>query len=327
MIIKPHEFQKINFTISKVILMYGKNEGHKKEVIKNINQAKYKILNYEQSEIFDNEHILYENIYSGSLFNDKKIITIKRVTDKFLNIIEKIDAKKIEDSIIILVSDNLEKKSKLRSKFEKNKNFICMPFYPDNDQTLIKLAYNFFRSKKIPVSTSVVNFISNRCNGDREVLNNELNKIELYCKNGKTIKEENVSKLVNLMENHNISELVDNYLARNDKRIVNILNENNFSNEDCVLITRTFLNKAKKLLNLSKEYQKHNNVELTISSAKPPIFWKDKEITKQQIYKWRPEKIEKLIYKLNELEYLIKKNVNLAINLITDFILDKKFVN
>jgi len=327
MIIKPHEFKKINFTINKVILMYGKNEGHKKEVIKNINQAKYKILNYEQSEIFDNEHILFENIFSGSLFNDKKIITIKRVTDKFLSIIEKIDAEKIEDSIIILVSDNLEKKSKLRSKFEKNKNFICMPFYPDNDQTLIKLAYNFFRSKKIPVSNSVVNFISNRCNGDREVLNNELNKIELYCKNGKAIKEENVSKLVNLMENHNISELVDNYLARNDKKIVNILNENNFSNEDCVLITRTFLNKAKKLLNLSKEYQKHNNVELTISSAKPPIFWKDKEITKQQIYKWRPEKIEKLIYKLNELEHLIKKNINLAINLITDFILDKKFVN
>ena len=327
MIIKPHEFKKINFTINKVILMYGKNEGHKKEVIKNINQAKYKILNYEQSEIFDNEHILFENIFSGSLFNDKKIITIKRVTDKFLSIIEKIDAEKIEDSIIILVSDNLEKKSKLRSKFEKNKNFICMPFYPDNDQTLIKLAYNFFRSKKIPVSNSVVNFISNRCNGDREVLNNELNKIELYGKNGKAIKEENVSKLVNLMENHNISELVDNYLARNDKKIVNILNENNFSNEDCVLITRTFLNKAKKLLNLSKEYQKHNNVELTISSAKPPIFWKDKEITKQQIYKWRPEKIEKLIYKLNELEHLIKKNINLAINLITDFILDKKFVN
>ena len=327
MIIKPYEIQKINFATNKVILMYGKNEGHKKEIIKNINQAKYEILNYEQNEIIENEHILFENIFSGSLFNDKKIIIIKRVNDKFLNIIEKTSEKKVEDSIIILVADNLEKKSKLRSKFEKDKNFVCMPFYPDNDQTLVKLAYNFFRNKKIPVSNSVVNFISNRCNGDREVLINELNKIELYCKNGKKITEENVSKLVNLIENHNISELADNYLARNDKKITNILNENNFSNEDCVLITRTFLNKAKKLLNLSKAYQKHNNLELAISAAKPPIFWKDKEITKQQIYKWRPEKIEKLIYKLNELEHLIKKNINLAINLITDFILDKKFIN
>ena len=326
MIIKPYEFQKINYAVSKVILMYGKNEGYKKEIIKNINQVKNEILNYEQNEIIENENILFENIFSGSLFNNKKIIIVRRITDKFLNIIEKIDADKIEDSIIILIADNLEKKSKLRSKFEKNKNFICMPFYPDNDQVLVKLAYNFFRDKKISVSTSVVNLITNKCNGDREVLNNELNKIELYCKDGKTVTEENVSKLINLIENHNISELANNYLARNNKKIANILNENNFSNEDCVLITRTFSNKAKKLLNLSKEYQKHNNVELAISSAKPPIFWKDKEITKQQIYKWKPEKIQKLIYKLNELELHTKKNINLGINLITDFILDKKFI-
>ena len=327
MIIKPYEFQKINFNISKVILMYGKNEGHKKEIIKNINQAKNEILNYEQNEIIENENILFENIFSGSLFNDKKIIIIKRITDKFLNIIEKIDAEKIEGSIIILVADNLEKKSKLRSKFEKDKNFICMPFYPDNNQVLVKLAYNFFRDRKIPVSNSIINLITKKCNGDREVLINELNKIELYCKNGKTVTEENVSKLINLIENHNISELIDNYLIKNDKKTTNILNENNFSDEDCVVITRTFLNKAKKLLNLSKEYQEHSNVELAISSAKPPIFWKDKEITKQQIYKWSPEKIQKIIYKLNELELLTKKNMKLGINLITDFILDKKFVD
>ncbi len=326
MIIKPYEFQKINYAVSKVILMYGKNEGYKKEIIKNINQVKNEILNYEQNEIIENENILFENIFSGSLFNNKKIIIVRRITDKFLNIIEKIDADKIEDSIIILIADNLEKKSKLRSKFEKNKNFICMPFYPDNDQVLVKLAYNFFRDKKIPVSNSIINLVTNKCNGDREVLLNELNKIELYSKNGKTITEENLTKLINLIENHNISELINNYLVKNNKKTANILNENNFSNEDCVLITRTFLNKAKRLLNLSKEYQEHNDVELAISSAKPPIFWKDKEITKQQIYKWKPEKIQKLIYKLNELELHTKKNINLGINLITDFILDKKFI-
>ena len=326
MIIKPYEFQKINYAVSKVILMYGKNEGYKKEIIKNINQVKNEILNYDQNEIIENENILFENIFSGLLFNNKKIIIVRRITDKFLNIIEKIDADKIEDSIIILIADNLEKKSKLRSKFEKNKNFICMPFYPDNDQVLVKLAYNFFRDRKIPVSNSIINLVTNKCNGDRVVLLNELNKIELYSKNGKTITEENLTKLINLIENHNISELINNYLVKNNKKTANILNENNFSNEDCVLITRTFLNKAKRLLNLSKEYQEHNDVELAISSAKPPIFWKDKEITKQQIYKWKPEKIQKLIYKLNELELHTKKNINLGINLITDFILDKKFI-
>ena len=327
MIVKPYQNNKINLLNSKIILLYGKNEGHKKEIIKNINKDITEFLSYEQNEIIDNETILFDNIFSGSLFDDKKLIIIKRITDKFLNIIEKIEPERIKDTIIILVADNLEKKSKIRSKFEKDKNFVCIPFYPDSDQVLIKLACDFFRDKKIPISASIINLITNKCKGDREVLFNELNKIEIYCKNGKTITEKNISKLINLIENHNISELVDNFLAKNDKKIKIILNENNFNNEDCILITRTFLIKAKKLLILSKDYEKNKNIELTISSAKPPIFWKEKEITKQQIYKWSPTKIQKLIYKLNEVELLIKKNFNIAINLIIDFILDKKYEN
>ena len=327
MIKKPYEINKIDLKKNNILLLYGKNEGHKNEIIKSINKDKNEFLNYEQNEIIDNETILYENIFSGSLFDDKKLIIIKRITDKFINIIEKIEPERMKDSILILVADNLEKKSKIRSKFEKSKNYICMPFYPDTEQELIKMAQNFFRHKKIAISTSTINLITNKCNGDREVLFNELNKIDLYCKNGKTVTEENISKLINLIENHNISELVENFLAKNDKKIKNILNENNFSNEDCILITRTFIMKAKKLLNLSQSYEKNKNIELTISSAKPPIFWKDKEITKQQIYKWNPKKIKKLIYKLNEVELLIKKNFSIAINLIIDFILHKKFEN
>ena len=130
-------------------------------------------------------------------------------------------------------------------------------------------------------------------------------------------------KITNLIENHSVSELVDNCLAKNNKKIINILNENNFNNEDCMLITRSLLNKSKRMLQLVKEFENNKNIELTISSAKPPIFWKDKEITKQQIKYWKPESIKDLIYKLTDIELLIKKNVNNSINLITDFILEQ----
>ena len=145
--------------------------------------------------------------------------------------------------------------------------------------------------------------------------------------NGKKLNAENILKLTNLIENHSISELVDNCLAKNKKKIINILNENNFNNEDCIMITRTFLLKSKKILNLSSEFTSNKNIDLTISSAKPPIFWKDKEITKQQIYKWTPENIKQLIYRLNEIELLVKKNINNSINLVTDFILDQSSSN
>jgi len=202
-----------------------------------------------------------------------------------------------------------------------------VPFYPDNEQTLSKLTYNFFKNKNISISQANINLIINKCNGDRETLINELNKIEYYSKNGKKINSEDIIKLTNLNENHSVSELVDNCLAKNKKKIINILNENNFNNEDCILIARSFLNKSKKILQLSKEFEKNKNIELTISSAKPPIFWKDKEITKQQLNQWKPEHIKKLIYKLCEIELLIKKNLNNSIHLITDFILEQSYFN
>ena len=322
MIIKSFEINKINLDLNNIFLLYGKNNGFKNEFTKNIIKKKNNVFNYEEKDILDNKDGFIEDLLTKSLFDDQKIIIIKRSTDKILNIIEDVLSKKIKD-IIILNADNLEKKSKLRSFFEKDKELICIPFYPDNEQTLSKLAYNFFKNKNIAISQANINLIIDKCNGDREALLNELNKIEHYVKEGKKISSDEIIKLTNLNENHSVLELVDNCLAKNKKKIIDILNENNFNNEDCIMITRSFLNKSKKILQLSTEFEKNKNIELTISTAKPPIFWKDKEITKKQLRQWKPDNIKELIYRLNEVELLIKKNLNISINLITDFILEQ----
>jgi DNA polymerase-3 subunit delta len=321
MILKSYDIKKLNLKTYSLFLFYGKNQGLKNDALNILTKNEKNIQKYEEKEILDNENNFIENILSKSLFEKEKFIVIKRATDKILKVIEILHLKSLEDTTVILNSDNLEKKSKLRSFFEKDKKLACVPFYPDNNQTLLKLAHNFLSIKKISISPSNINLIISKCNDDRETLINELQKIEYFSKNGKKIDSENLTKLINLSENHSISELIDNCLAKNKKKIINILNENNFSNEDCIMITRSFLIKAKKLLILSKTFQINKNIDLTIESARPPIFWKEKEITKQQIYKWNPENIKKLIYSLSEAELQIKKNINNSINLITDFIL------
>jgi len=323
MIIKSYEIKKINLENNHFILFYGKNEGLKNEATNDLIQKKNSISNYDEKEILNNQDYFIENILTKSLFEDEKIIIIRRATDKILKIIEELDDKNHDGIYVIINSDNLEKKSKLRSFFEKNKKCICVPFYPDTNQVLSKLTFDFFKKNNILISAANINLIVSKCNGDRENLFNELNKIKYYSKNGKKITEQNIVKLTNLIENYGISELIDNCLAKNERKIINILNENNFNKEDCILITRAFLNKSKKILELSTSFKANKNIELTISSAKPPIFWKDKEITKQQIYKWTPENIKKLIYKLNDLELQIKKNIDNSINLITNFILEQ----
>ena len=323
MILKSYETKKIDINKNNIILFYGQNEGGKKEEISKIislNDDK-SLFTYDEKEILENIEIFHNNIFSGSLFENKKIILINRASEKIKSIIEEILEKEVSDLYVLVNTGILEKKSKLRSLFEKDKKLVCVPIYPDNSETLSKLAYSFLNDKKISISPANVNLIISKCNGDRETLLNELRKIEYFVKNGKKINSENISKLINLSENHSISELIDSCLIRNKKKIINILNENNFSNEDCIIIARSFILKAKKLLTLSKTFETNKNIDLTISSAKPPIFWKEKEITKQQIQKWKPENIKNLIYALSETELQIKKNINNSINLITDFIL------
>ena len=322
MIVKHFEIRKINSTLNKVILLYGKNDGLKDEATDFLIKKDTVVSVYEESRILDDPESFIESLKSKSLFGEKKTIIIKRASDKILKIINELNEEEIDD-ILIINSENLEKKSKLRIFFEKHKNYICVAFYPDNNETLLKLANNFFHKRKILISNENLNQIVNKSSGNRKNLIGELEKIDLFCANRKKIDSEHINKLINLSENHNISELIDHCLAKNVKKILNILNENNFNNEDCILITRIFLNKAKRILKLSSDYSKNNNINLTISSAKPPIFWKDKEITKQQIYKWTPKNIKKLIFKLNDLELKIKKNVNNSINIILDFILEQ----
>ena len=275
---------------NKLILFYGNNEGLKSEEIFKITKN-IEVFTYDEKEILEKKDNFFETVLSGSLFDDKRIFLIKRASDKIFKIIEELNEKNLNNTSIIIDAGILEKKSKLRNLFEKDKELICTPFYADTLETLSKLAQSILRNEKILISPSDINFIVSKSSGDRMFLKNELNKIILYSHSKKKLTVKDLKKLINLTENYSITELVDNCLIKNMKKTIKILNENNFSNDDCILITRTILNKSKKILKLSQEYQKNKNIDLTISTAKPPVFWKDKEIVKRQINSWNVKKI------------------------------------
>ena len=308
----------------KICLFHGKNEGQKDIIL---NQLKEKFNNnfqiFFEKDVIQNSEIFYNEIYSKSFFEKEKLLIIKNVTDKFFVIIQNIIERNIEESLIICLSDVLEKKSKLRTLFENNINLISLAFYPDNTQTLVTLTNNFFKEKNISVSYETINLIVNKSNCERKFLINELDKIENYLKNKKNITSLEINKLTNTNEDNNISELIDNCLAKNKKKITFLLNENNFNSEDIILIIRIFLSKAKRLLNLTKNFSLQKNIEKTILNARPPIFWKDKEIVKKQIKSWTIEQVEKLITEINEIEFLVKTNSQNSIHILSDFILNK----
>lgn len=325
MIVKHFEIQKKNLKDNKYFLLYGKNEGLIQETIEKSLQPilPKNVFNYEEKEILDNINSFKEQLFNKSFFENEKLIIIKRITDKLANLAEELINKNFDDIKIIFIGNVLEKKSKIRNLFEKSKHSICIPLYEDNIQTLSSIAQKILREKNINLSQKDLNILAERAKGDRINLKNELQKIISFSFSRKTININEILKLSNLSENYEISELVDSCLSKNQKKITKILNENNFGQEDCILILRTFLSKLKRLSKLYLDPDMNTNIEKTLSSYKPPIFWKDKEVIKQQIKLLNFEKIKDLLQKTNEIELIIKKNPGISINLTTDFIISQ----
>ena len=293
MIVKYFDLKKEIKKNNNFYLLYGQNSGLIEETINNTLKPNFSknLYSLDEKEILANENHFKEGILNKSFFDDDKLIIINRATDKILEIIKEIIEKKIDDLKIILKSEILEKKSKLRNYFEKNKDTIIVPFYEDNYQSLLFLAQKFIKEKKIKISSQNINFIIERSKGNRINLKNELEKIFIYSLEKDSINLEEIVKLTNLAENYNISNLIDQCLAGNKKKTVQILNENNPSSDDNILIVKNFLYKLKRLKKLKENLEINENVEIILSSYKPTIFWKDKEIIKQQLKVWTLKKI------------------------------------
>lgn len=323
MIIKLIELNKIDIFEKKIILFFGKNEELKCEQINLIikKRKNLSITKLTEKDIFDNVEVFFESTATKSFFETEKIIIIDQVTDKILHIIEKINKVFLQDITIIINAEQLDKKSKLRNFFEKSKDYISVPFYPDSNETIYKFAYNFLKKKNILISQADLNILITRCKNERSVLKQELEKIELFSFS-KKINSDNLRKITNLIENHSISDLIDFCLSKNKTRLLNILNDNNFNQEDSIIIIKTLLNKMKLLHHLTILNKVNKNIDKTISEAKPPIFWKDKAITKLQMEKWSLSEIKETLFNINEIELKIKKNIYNSINIISDYLIN-----
>ena len=324
MIKKYFELKKINLSNFNLFLFYGKNDGLQNEVINDTFTSDFKgsVNKYDETEFINNYETLASELLTSSLFEKEKIIIISRTSDKILKFVDEILDKGIKEIKIIFKSSELEKRSKIRNFFEKRKDLIIVPFYEDNSSTLSSIVTKFLNENNINMSRESINLLVDRANGNRKILKTELDKILNYSFTKKKIDLRAVQKLTNLNENYGVNELADNYLEKNKKNIAKILNENIYSDEDCILILRTVLSKSKRLINIIKKYNETKNLDEVIANNKPPIFWKDKDSVKRQANSWKINDLKEKIYQINEVETLIKNNSKNSLNLVSDFIVN-----
>ena len=321
MILKSFNLNNAN---TNIFLFYGNNEGLKEEEINRLYEKNKELekIKYEEKDILSDLENFYSVIFNRSFFDDEKFIIIKNVTDKILILISELMSKELGNLRLILNANTLDKRSKLRNFFEKDKFYVCVPFYPDNENSLSKIAYQYLKENNISLSREIINYLIKKSNGDRIHMLKEVEKIRLFSIN-KKITNEQIIKLINLNQEHEYGELVNNCLSRNKINVKTILNDNTIVLEDTIVIIRTFINKIKRLKKLIELYNEKANLEEAIASFKPPIFWKEKEIIKKQILTWSKNEIKKLLYEINSLELITKQKSDISKYMLVNFICEK----
>ena len=316
MIVKSYEAQKNKLNLSKYnfFLLYGENFGLKKDIRDIIKIAvkqkndNLEVLSVYENEILNNEESFYNSIYSGSLFSNKKIITIFDATDKIIKKIDDIFDKNTENVYLVIFSGILDKKSKLRNFFETNKKTICIPCYLDTPRDLEIIAQSEFRENNISVSREVINLLVEKANSDRSNLKNEIEKIKAYSLNKKELGLNEIKSLINFSGDYKSDILVNECLCGNVPQYKKIISELYINTVNQILLLRILSNKVQRLLNIKKQEDKSNNIDNLINNARPAIFWKDKELVKKQLSIWNLHELKKIISGINNTEYLCKKN-------------------
>ncbi len=304
---------------NKLVLIYGENIGLINDLKARIieKHKRNKILRFNQEDVLHNRDIIYNEINNNSLFEDKKIIFIDNVNDKILILIEDI-FEKLNDEFIYLFSNLLEKKSKLRNFFEKKKELDVVPCYSDNEITLEKIIRNKLNGYS-GLTKTFINIIIQNCSHDRNKINNEINKIKTYFYN-KPINIEDVIKLINLEENEDFSEIRDTSISGKKTETNNLLGSTDIQ-PDKTFYYLSLMNL--RFIKLMTVLQTTENLEKSINSLKPPIFWKDKPIFINQARLWNIKKLNLALKNSYEVEIKLKTNSNLNKSIILKkYILD-----
>ena len=320
MIIKSYEIQKnkLNFSKYNSFLLYGENQGLKKDIRKFIKAAleqkdsNTEILSVYEDEILKNEENFYNFIYGGSLFNSKKIITIYEATDKIIQKISDFYDKYPENIFLIIFSEILEKKSKLRNFFEKNKKTICVPCYLDNEKDLRIIAQLEFKKNNIMVSQEIINLLIEKSNSDRNNLRNEIEKIRSYSLNKEKLELDDIKSLVNFSGDYKSNIFINECLCGNIKQYKKILSELYADTVNQIFLLRILSNKTQRLLKIKTEGNKSNNMDSLINAAKPAIFWQEKPLVKKQLSIWNLNDLKKIIIEINNTELVCKKNPKIS---------------
>lgn len=294
----------------KYILIYGVDSGLvsiyynkiAKYILGNDVSDPFRFCNLDYQKIKDDSSVYLDELLAQSLIGGQRLIKLDNLSSSlnksFIDIMENNNP----ETISIFLAGELKTSSSLRKFFEKSKNAITIACYKDDEQSISYVIQNKLRENNINYNGDVMRFLQSKLLGNRQIVENELEKLILSLGDKKTIDLEDAQKLIIDSKEVSIDKITNSFASGNLKELESSIESAFSENMQPIVIIRSLINYFMRIKQVKDDVNSGLNIDSAVTKLRPPIFFKQMPAFKQHLSKWNSKVVDKVLVRLFDLE-------------------------
>ena len=313
---KIEQYCKDLSPVAPAILLYGQDYGlisDRSSLIINSflnnldeKQNSLNIIDISNSNLLQNPESLEMEVSSISLLSRKKIVRIKDASDALMKIIDDYFVYSHPDCLIILLSDSLSPRSKIRKFFEVHNDAVILPCYSDDKKSIISLISRALKKEDIIIDEKDIELFANYLGIDRLITKAEIEKAILYAGKEKKLNANDITSFISDQASLGIDELYDYSLNGDLEGAYRVLNRIQKEGVPAIQIIRSFIRQMQSLYRIIHALAISSNINSILDNFKPPIYFKRKDNVRAHTQKWSFDKLNKALLLLESAEVSCK---------------------
>lgn len=326
------EYIQKNCKNTKIIFFYGSNLGlidllyNKSITLLNIDvNNPFNVSKIDGSEFSENPFILEDNINTLNIFSERKIILLDlshiRINRSIENIILNAVVEENINYLLIIKAGNIGEQNQLVKYFKNSNNSILTVCYEEKTNKIKNDINNILIKHKIFFSNEFISKFSSTFNSDSLSNKMELDKLDSFLRNNKTVTEDVLFKFLINNEDINLNKVVKSCSMGDAKESLYYLEKIYDKSNSNVILVRMFGKHFKTVEKILISSQLGSSFSEAVDCLKPPVFFKDKPFFLSQCGLWSFKKINLIQKRLIDLELKTKTGLYPEKTLISQFIL------
>ncbi|MGY8985081.1 MAG: DNA polymerase III subunit delta [Sphingomonadales bacterium] len=318
--VKGH-LTKLNDQYSGV-LIYGPDEGlvreraHRisKQVVEDLSDP-FNVVRPSLSQVIEEPSILLDELLSLSMVGGRRLVRLDGAEDKAYQGLEQALSgipKDGEKNLLVVTAGNLKPSSKIRKLFEGLEIAVTIACYADSSKDVEELIIEVLGANNLKADPQAISFLLNNLGSDRLISRSELEKIVLYAGDriDRVIKLEDVITLIGDSATLTLNDIASATTGGDLKRLDQLLERAQSQGENAIAIIRALSRRLQQFHLVKGLIEAGQPIDSAIGKLRPPLFFKEKDIFRNQLFLWSSQKLGKALLLLSDAELGCKTTGN-----------------